>query len=541
MAWLRGNDQSQRLAANVDAILWEVDRAGRMTAVNEYAQRLFGSVPATLDEMLHLTGDGFIDKLFAEGSATTLAHVTAADGRPVWLHVRGHAAPGGAGACGVAQDVSELHEAERRLREVFDIADMMAAITAADGRIVYINQALAATSGRTPDQLIGRDWVEELCADDEDRAVVRHFFSELAEGRVVAQDENLIETPDGDVRRIAWINTILRNPDGSVFGAASIGNDVTDQRAAEEALRTSEERFRMLSENAPVGIFMTDASGGCKYVNECWLQLSGLTADQVMGRGWGNAIHPDDREAMAARWASVRERGDSLSEEVRLQRPDGEVLCVHAMAVPLHDAEGRMTGYIGTTADITERSRAEAAVVESERRLRTVTDNMADVIFVYGMDHRLEWVTPSVERLTGYTTAELFEQNTLDDVHPDDEARMLERWRALFDGVEYTGAEFRIINRDGTEKWCWSAGSPIHDANGTQIGVQIRPMRTSRCEAGRAAAARERAAVGAIIEHDQRRLPFGRRGGRDPRSGTVRPRTFGVSREQAIGRSLFSS
>ena len=59
---------------------------------------------------------------------------------------------------------------------------------------------------------------------------------------------------------------------------------------------------------------------------------------------------------------------------------------------------------------------------------------MADVIFVYGMDHRLQWVTPSVERLTGFTVAELFERNTLDDVHPDDQLRMMEMWRALFHG-----------------------------------------------------------------------------------------------------------
>src|SRR5438552_19016986 len=77
----------------------------------------------------------------------------------------------------------------------------------------------------------------------------------------VRHDENSIETPDGDERLIAWSNTILRNPDGSVYGAASIGQDITEQRAAEAALRASEQRFRTLSTLAPVGIFSTGAAG----------------------------------------------------------------------------------------------------------------------------------------------------------------------------------------------------------------------------------------------------------------------------------------
>ena len=120
------------------------------------------------------------------------------------------------------------------------------------------------------------------------------------------------------------------------------------------------------------------------------------------------------------------------------------------------------------------RRRAQDAVVESERRLRTVTDNITDVIFVYGMDHRLQWVAPSIEGLTGFTAAELFERNTLNDVHPDDAPRMLELWRSLFKGESYTGAEFRFTTRAGEERWCWSAGNPVYDSDNTQTGVQIR-------------------------------------------------------------------
>ncbi|MDX6546940.1 MAG: hypothetical protein QOG33_490 [Gaiellales bacterium] len=397
-----------------------------------------------------------------------------------WVRVTAAALPDGGGYQGVMNDVTDSKQAddavrasEQRLRDVFDTVDLLATITSVDGKIVYINEALAASSGRTPEELIGQDWIETLSADA-DADVVEYFFAELQAGRIVRHDENSIETQDGEVRLIAWSNTILRNGDGSVFGAASIGQDVTDQRVAEAALRDSEERFRTLSELAPVGIFRTDADGGVLYVNEEWSEITGLTVAQAAGPGWANAVHPDDRERATQEWLRTTTAGEQFSIEFRFRRPDGQVKWVHETAVALLDHLGQVEGYLGTSVDITARLEAERSVVESERLLRTITDNMTDVIFVYGMDRRVQYVTPSIEQLTGFTVAELFERNFLDDVHPDDAAGMRWLWSGLFDGDDYSGAEFRIINRDGTEKWCWSSGSPILDEHGVQIGVQIR-------------------------------------------------------------------
>src|SRR5205085_2119702 len=214
-------------------------------------------------------------------------------------------------AHGLAYDITEMKEAEQRLRDVFDTVGLLATITAVDGTILYINEALAAASGRTPEQLIGCDWIETLSADD-DSDVVELFYAELRAGRIVRQDENSIETPDGDVRLIAWSNTILRNSDGTVYGAASIGQDITDRRRAEASLRESEERFRTLSQHAPVGIFQIDSDRRCVYVNERWTQMSGLTLEQALadrGQGWIATVHPDDLATAAVEWRRAGAEG----------------------------------------------------------------------------------------------------------------------------------------------------------------------------------------------------------------------------------------
>ncbi len=281
------------------------------------------------------------------------------DGGLRWVRLNAAGLPDQGGYLGVMIDVTEEHRAgealrssEQRLRDVFDTVDLLATITTVDGKIAYINEALAASVGRTAEELVGHDWIETLSADA-DASVVEYFYSELRAGRIVRHDENSIETDDGRVRLIAWSNTILCNSDGSVFGAASIGEDVTEQRAAAAALRDSEERFRTLSELAPVGIFRTDSVGGLVYVNEHWSQITGLPLEQAAGREWTIALHPDDLTGVSAEWTRAAAAGERFSMERRFQHADGSEVWVHVTAVALRDRSGAIEGYLGTTVDVT--------------------------------------------------------------------------------------------------------------------------------------------------------------------------------------------
>jgi diguanylate cyclase (GGDEF)-like protein/PAS domain S-box-containing protein len=430
-----------------------------------------------------------------------------------------------------------LRTSEQRLRDVFDTVDLLATITTVGGKIDYINEALAAMCGRTPDDLNGHDWIETLSADS-DADVVEYFYAELRAGRIVRHDENSIENHDGDERLIAWSNTILHNPDGSVYGAASIGQDITDQRVAEAALRESEQRFRMLSTLAPVGIFRTDADGGCVYANHHWCETAGLSAEQATGSGWTAALHPDDRLDVANEWVRAAEAGEEFSMDFRFQRPDDSISWVHATAVALHDRNGSLDGYLGTTVDITDRLAAAELVAGSERRLRTITDNMTDVIFVYGMDRRLQYVTPSFEQLTGFTVAELYARNLLNDVHPDDKAEMRQVWRSLFEGDSYSGAEFRIINRDGSEKWCWSSGSPILNESGEQVGAQIRDADITSLKRAELRLRESEERARSIIETTSDAYLAADASGVIVEWNGAAERTFGCDRAAAIGRRL---
>ncbi len=148
------------------------------------------------------------------------------------------------------------------------------------------------------------------------------------------------------------------------------------------ALRVSEERFRRLADASPVGIYQTDAAGRCEYTNPRWQQLTGLDSARALGLGWIDAIHPDDRAAVFARWsASVTERQDFFSE-FRYQAPSGEVRWVHSRAAGVLDADGSVQGYVGTVEDITERKAMVDSLGESEQRFRSVVESSSAAIIL---------------------------------------------------------------------------------------------------------------------------------------------------------------
>lgn len=135
-------------------------------------------------------------------------------------------------------------------------------------------------------------------------------------------------------------------------------------RRAHAELAASEERFRALARNAPVGIFLTDPDGRCTYINEHWKTLTGYTQNEALGDGWTRAIHPDDRERVMRQWHDTTTNKTSFHSEFRFRTPAGCDVWTLAGAIPLHDASGAVSGYIGTVVDISERKHAEETIRE---------------------------------------------------------------------------------------------------------------------------------------------------------------------------------
>ncbi len=133
-----------------------------------------------------------------------------------------------------------------------------------------------------------------------------------------------------------------------------LAQKISDRLQTEKALHRSENRFQILAEVSPVGIFETDADGKCLYVNNRWCQFAGMTEEEAAGDGWARYIHPEDRERVFAQWSNAAQAGVPFKSEYRVVRPDGQQLWVIGQAEAIRGANDEITGYVGAIAEIAE-------------------------------------------------------------------------------------------------------------------------------------------------------------------------------------------
>jgi PAS domain S-box-containing protein len=145
--------------------------------------------------------------------------------------------------------------------------------------------------------------------------------------------------------------------------------DLIERTLGEQALRQSEERFRLIAHTAPVMIWMSDSERRITYLNQTWLDYTGWPFDAALGDRWIDILHPDDAERCREVYEKAFEQRERYQVEYRLRRHDGDYRWVATVGVPRYDVDGSFAGFIGTGVDIMERKQAEEALSAVSQRL----------------------------------------------------------------------------------------------------------------------------------------------------------------------------
>jgi two-component system, cell cycle sensor histidine kinase and response regulator CckA len=183
-------------------------------------------------------------------------------------------------------------------------------------------------------------------------------------------------------------------------------------------------------------------------------------------------VHADDKARVNQALTDAVSGTAEYDLEYRIQRPDGAERVIHAQAEVLRDETGKPTLMRGTVHDVTERRKAEDALRRANQQVRMLADNLHETVLAYDMDRRLIFVNPAVESLTGYSVEELRRENLICWIHPADRERMMAAWEGLFQGRFFTDIEYRLITKDGRQKWAEATWGPLLDDAGRQVGVQ---------------------------------------------------------------------
>ena len=234
------------------------------------------------------------------------------------------------------------------------------AIVAKDtnGIVISWNPAAERLFGWTATEMVGQS-IRRLLPDDrqheEDLILER-----IRNGERVGQFFTKRLRKDGTLLDISVAVSPVRDREGHIVGASKIARDVGDYVRAQERLRESEERFRVLADNMSQLAWTADPDGHIHWYNRRWYEFTGTTFEQMEGWGWTAVQHPDHLERVETVWRDALARGVEWEDIFPLRGKDGEYRWFLSRAQPIRDASGRITRWFGTNTDITEqREQAE--------------------------------------------------------------------------------------------------------------------------------------------------------------------------------------
>src|SRR6185295_14271774 len=216
-----------------------------------------------------------------------------------------------------------------------------------DGVIVTWNEGASRIFGYAPHEVIGKPITILIPPDRrEEEPSIR---ARLRAGERVDHFETIRVRKDGSLVNISLTISPVRNSAGEIVGASKIARDITQQKLAAEALRVSNERFRLMADAAPVFIWIADYSRGRTWFSRGWLEFTGRSLEQELAFGWTRNVHEDDMARCLQAYAEGFDTRKPFRSEYRVRRADGMARCLIEHAVPLFEGPGgSFSGYIGS-------------------------------------------------------------------------------------------------------------------------------------------------------------------------------------------------
>lgn len=325
-------------------------------------------------------------------------------------------------------------------------------------KIVYVNAAAVALFGaqQTSDLLGLLIW--ELIHPSAHDVVQQRIVDIRRSGSAPYLSEMQLYRRDGQLIDVEVAGAALTYAGQPAI--QTVLRDLTKSKQMEKALRASEERYRLLFDNANDAIAAFTTEGIITEANHGTQVLLGWTPEELIGQHYHKVLTPTSQRIAEERTRHYLAGVDMSSIfEIEVLHKDGHVIPVEARTRPIRDQQGAVTGFQGTYRDITVRKRMETALLESRRLLERMADTLPDIVYLYDyVTQQIVYINRQVTAVLGYARNEI-EGKTLEAlrtlVHKEDRARF-EAWDAQFTTAsdnEAFDTEYRVKHVNGAYRW----------------------------------------------------------------------------------------
>ena len=465
----RKNDHWRQLIETSAAWIWETDAEIRHTYTNAFVTRCLGYKPEeflklnTLD-LVHPDDRETVKKLVQnavarkEGWSDQVLRWRHKDGSWKYIESSGTAlfdAQGAfAGLCGVDRDVTDrktveegLRESESTYRGIIDSFSEAVYIQDEKGTFIDVNRGAEKMYGYTRDEFIGMSPATVSAEGRNDLGRVANLF-QLAFGGEHQSFEFWGVAKNGRV----FPKEVHLYPN-RYFGrkvVVAIAQDITERKRAEDLLRQSEDRYRLLYEGTPVMMHSIDADGRLISVSDHWLKTLGYTREEVLGRRSTEFL--DEQSRTLARTKILPDfmrTGICTDIPYTFIKKNGESISTLLSAIAERDETGKVVRSLAVIIDITVRKRAEARMRDGEKKYRDLFESSSDAIFILDLDGKFLDVNRTAYERLGYTKEEMLALHISKLDQPEFAAQVPERL-ALIRGRGWAIFESAHLRKDGS-------------------------------------------------------------------------------------------
>ena len=345
-----------------------------------------------------------------------------------------------------------LRESEEKYRHLIDNSPDLIYRTDQTGKITFISQSVKGLSGFTDEEAIGMNLAAEVYLNPEERD---HFLSQLSKNGYIQNFQAELKRKDGSTW---WASTnahLVKDVDGNILGVEGFTRDITKSRQTEDALRESEEIFKLIAGQSLMGISIFQ-DGVYQYVNETTARINEYSVEEMMGwqaEEFSKQIHPDDLDFVMNQFRKKQagENEVTINYVFRGVTKSGKVKWIEQFSKSV-TYKGRPANLV-TVIDITERRQAEKELKDSEEKYRKVVMNAVEAICVL-QDVKFRYFNPEAIRLFGYSEDELMQMSADDVVYPDDREQVITRRGQREKGEPLVGTySHRIVTKDDNVRW----------------------------------------------------------------------------------------
>ncbi|MBI3151234.1 MAG: PAS domain S-box protein [Chloroflexi bacterium] len=330
-----------------------------------------------------------------------------------------------------------------------------------EGHHLKANQRAADMLGYKPGELQGLSVSDTSAEQEKSRDVVKR----LLKGEHIPSYERIFLKKDGSHILVEINVELVKDADGNPLHIQSVVRDIAERKAAEEALKESEERYRNIVEDMPAMVCRFKADGVLTFINSFYCEYFNMPHDELLGSNLFLLVPEAEKELVREKYLSLNKEKPFITYEYKTTDGNGRVCWQRWTDRALFNDKGEIVEYQSVGEDITERKEAEQQLAESEARLRVLIANTGDLIIVIDEEGRIKFASPSSEWILGYQPEEVFGKRFTEWAHPDDLAEIMAAFqsRKQQPGIAPQTIQVRGLHKDGSWRYLEALGTNLLD------------------------------------------------------------------------------